>query len=182
MSLRTPPGVLRFVGVARKYCEVLETSASDREAWLESVLRALAALYSAALGLPEPIVESNYDAPEGFHMQYDEWLTHWNRLGEILGNARYHWAYCDPTEPSTSSQEPIIHDLADDLADIYGDVRSGLRVWDTIVEGFVPAVIWQWRFSFQNHWGSHAVSALRALHNLAYYRGLGPSFVKVDNA
>jgi len=182
MNLRKQPGVLRFVGVARKYCALLEAPANDREEWLQRVQSALASLYAAAFGLPEVSLENDDRVvPDSFHMTHEEWFAFWNLLGDLLGEARYHWAYFDPTEPRGSQEKPIIHDLADDLADIHRNVRSGLRAWDAN-EGYATHAIWNWQFDFQHHWGPHAVSALRALHNLVYFRGLPPSDTKADNA
>jgi hypothetical protein len=170
MALRSQPGVLRFVGIGRKYCETLDSPIKDRDEWIERLLRTLAALYAAAFALPDVSAEEcDCDVPNGLRVQHEEWHALWSRLGDALGDARYHWAYFDPTEPRSSQEEAIIHDLADDLADIYRDVQFGLRALEVNVEGYVPEAIWEWRYSFQHHWGHHAVSALRALHHLAYY-------------
>lgn len=49
--------------------------------------------------------------------------------------------------------------LSDDLLDIYFDVRRGLDLFPS------ASAVWEWRFSFEAHWGRHAVGALRALHH-----------------
>jgi hypothetical protein len=137
------------------------------------VLSALAGLYAAAFALPDvDIGNDDCVVPDRYKIRYEEWASLWNRLGELLGDARYHWGYFDPTEPRDSQEKPIIHDLADDLADIYRDIQDGLRTWDADVEGYGPHTIWTWRFNFQYHWGHHAVGAMRALHQLVFYRGL----------
>jgi hypothetical protein len=143
MVLQKQPEVLRFVGVARKYCDVLESPEQDRNAWLERVLKALAGLYTAALGLPH-VSPADHDSvePDSFRLCHEEWAEWWNRLGELLGNARFHWGYFDVTEPWESQDQPVIHDLADDLADIYCDVQSALRAWDTNVERYVAHAVW----------------------------------------
>ena len=183
MALHKQPEVFRFVGTARKYCAALESPAHDREVWLERVLSALASLYAAAFGLPDvSLADDDKVAPDNFRPRQEEWGESWNRLGEILGESRFHWAYFDVTEPSATQELAMLHDLADDLADIYCDVQRGLRAWDANAEGYVVHAVWNWRFSFQCHWGAHAVSALRALHRLAYWRGLGTSNAKENHA
>lgn len=176
-GLERRPEVLRFVGVARKYCESLRVPSADRDAWLLGVLAALAGLYAAAFGLPDvedvEVGDDDKVLPVNFDIGHEEWKQLWTQLGELLGSARYHWAYFDPTEPRGSKDEAIIHDLADDLADIDRNVRSGLKAWDTGEQGCLIHAIWTWRFQFEFHWGPHAVSALRALHQLAFSRGLG---------
>jgi hypothetical protein len=51
--------------------------------------------------------------------------------------------------------------LSDDLGDIYLDVEEGLQAWDS---GDRVDAVWRWRFTFDAHWGRHAVGALGALH------------------
>jgi hypothetical protein len=64
-------------------------------------------------------------------------------------------------------------DLADDLADIYRDIKPGLRAWDTEEEGYLDEVVFDWKLPhFGSHWGIHAVGAMRALHPLVFLRGL----------
>jgi hypothetical protein len=176
MVLRKQPEVLRFLGAARKYCDALESPAHDCNACVERVLRALAALYAAAFGLPDvSLTDDDRVVPDTFDLRHEEWAAWWNRLGELLGNARFHWGYFDVTEPRSSQEQPVIHDLADDLADIYCDVQRGLRAWDANAEAYARHTVWDWRFPFRVHWGVHAASALRALHQLAFFRGFGPS-------
>jgi hypothetical protein len=61
--------------------------------------------------------------------------------------------------------------LADDLADIWADLKQGLLALDA---GAPPEdVTWEWRLLFYAHWGRHATVALRALHARLAERG-GP--------
>lgn len=56
-------------------------------------------------------------------------------------------------------EEPVTGDLADDLADIYGDLAPGLVLYRS---GRSQEAADHWRFWFAVHWGEHATSALRA--------------------
>jgi hypothetical protein len=60
-----------------------------------------------------------------------------------------------------NSGELVTRSLADDLADIHGDLAAGLRSYDA---GQLDAAVWEWRFGFAHHWGAHAVNATRVLH------------------
>jgi hypothetical protein len=94
-------------------------------------------------------------------------------VGDLLGSQRGYWAYFDPTEPLDSTQEIIFGDLADDLADIYRDIKPGLRAWATSDDAYLSHIVFGWKIPlFGSHWGVHAVSALRALLPLAYLRGI----------
>lgn len=64
--------------------------------------------------------------------------------------------------------ELVVGSLSDDLGDIYEDLREGIDLLDS---GHACDAIWHWRFHYDNHWGDHAVDALRALHRLDTGRG-----------
>lgn len=60
------------------------------------------------------------------------------------------------------AETAVVADLADDVADIYRDLKEALLVLDG---GAKTEAQWNIRFSFLNHWGRHASSAISALHN-----------------
>ena len=60
-----------------------------------------------------------------------------------------------------SDESVVGGSLSDDLLDIHGDLQRGLVAWDA---GDQRGAVWDWRFHFEQHWGNHAVAALRALH------------------
>jgi hypothetical protein len=50
--------------------------------------------------------------------------------------------------------------LADDLTDIYRDLKTGLAEWEA---GHAEDAIWEWRFAYFSHWGRHATHAQSAI-------------------
>jgi len=58
-------------------------------------------------------------------------------------------------------EDPVVGDIADDLADIFSNVDRGLRAWEA---GRREEAVWEWGFYLACHWGEHATSAIRALH------------------
>jgi hypothetical protein len=60
-------------------------------------------------------------------------------------------------------EEPVQGSLTDDLSDIYHDLQEGIVLYEG--KKYNEAV-WSWKFSFETHWGSHAIDAARALHYL----------------
>jgi hypothetical protein len=66
----------------------------------------------------------------------------------------------DPTEVP-AEKAPVIGSLSDDLADIYGDVVTGLRAYR---QGDRARAVWEWSFWLHAHWGAHATGAMHALH------------------
>jgi len=146
--------VIEFVERARAYCAFVESAGvfgSVERLRKAAVL--LAELYAAGLQLPdvEPVdIDEKESKVE--HPRLD------------LGEAETYWEIFDPYELS----EPVAGSLADDLGDVYVDVRRGLALYDTNTgDGRVNA-IWDWRFNLHVHWGDHAVDALRALQRAIY--------------
>lgn len=70
----------------------------------------------------------------------------------------YHDTY-DPTD--LEDEDRVMSSLCDDLGDIYGDVATGLRAYES---GNAAAANWEWAFGLHAHWGAHATGAIRALH------------------
>lgn len=79
------------------------------------------------------------------------------RFGALPFN--YYATLCDPREICNS--EVTMGDLADDLADIWRDLKRGLGLYEM---GRHTAAAWDWRYSFRSHWARHATSALEALY------------------
>lgn len=78
-------------------------------------------------------------------------------LTALLGESDLYWEVFDPRDLS----DPVAGSLLDDLADIYRDLRRGLHILST---GSPDDAMWEWRFSFDTHWGNHATDAIRVLH------------------
>jgi hypothetical protein len=53
--------------------------------------------------------------------------------------------------------------LADDLADIYRDLKKGLELKSRSEPP--ETIIWGWRVLFYSHWGTHAIEALHVIHS-----------------
>lgn len=94
-------------------------------------------------------------------------------VSRALGQQETYWAYFDPSEPRDCEERPMLHSLADDLADIYRDLKPGLRAWEAGHDRYLETIVYNWKTpSFGIDWGLHAVSAMRALHPIAFLRGV----------
>ena len=90
-------------------------------------------------------------------MPDDEWSARFRRFGALPFNY-----YGDVDEPQKiPPSNPTTGDLADDLADIYRDIKEGLSLAEA---DHLPEAMYSWRESFRTHWGRHASSAIRVLH------------------
>jgi hypothetical protein len=55
--------------------------------------------------------------------------------------------------------------ITDDIGDIYRDLRRGLYQADS---GRPDEAVWEWRFSFETHWGSHVTNAIRVMQRMEH--------------
>ncbi len=162
----------KFGSVADRFCALVDTARSlDRAELLLQLYRILPVLLTEAIVLPdvdlygrdepddpnEDLSDNRVRAPMGT----DEWRELYQSLKEKFGDADVYWEVFDPTV----KEEAIAASLADDIADIYRDLKEGL-----VLAEKQPAspeqLIWDWRFGFYSHWGEHATGALRTLHSL----------------
>lgn len=174
MSIREHSDAAAFKAAAQRYCALFESEPSDADHWAAAVLSALAEVYAAAHRLPSfGLGEDASDIPDTFDVTTEEWRSVFGVVSRALGQQETYWAYFDPSEPRDSDERPIFHSLADDLADIYRDLKPGLRAWETGHDRYLEMIVYNWKTpSFGIHWGLHAVSAMRALHPIAFLRGV----------
>ena len=115
----------------------------------------LVELYASGLALPQsPASGEDVEADE---VSDAVWKAIYGRLGSLPFNC-----YGVVLEPhAVPPGEAVVGDVADDLADIYRDIKNGLSLWD---HGYEVEAVWHWRFHFGFHWGRHAADAIRVLH------------------
>jgi hypothetical protein len=143
----------RFALAARTFVAWAELPGSnDPYAEAVSARRIVTALIAAAIELPAGTC-GDQDAPD---LPDDEYQRVFKRFGALPFNA-----YSEFFNPlSVPPEEPVVADLADDLADIWRDVKSGLQLYDS---GSPESAAWHWSFHYSYHWGHHATGALYAL-------------------
>jgi hypothetical protein len=158
----------RFAALARKYCAIVESVTSlDRPQLLDQVYEILAGLIDAGVHLPgtdhgaNGIDDEASEDPHGAEvvaMSDDAWRELYHRLQHKLGDADLYWMVFD----ATKDREAIRGSLADDIADVYRDLKDGLAV---MAAGSISEAAWHWRLHFDSHWGLHAMNALKAIHD-----------------
>lgn len=139
-----------FFHTAAEFCRWAEGDPAAPDEEVATALRLLSGLYAQALELPTLFDEA--DAPG---LPHEEWLAIYKRFGSLPFN--HYAAYSAPYD--TEDPCPGIGDIADDLADIWRDLRGGLALYE---KGNRAAAAWEWRDSFNIHWGRHAAGALHA--------------------
>ena len=65
------------------------------------------------------------------------------------------------SDPTTTDNENLVADAIDDLADIVGDLRKTIATYEEVGpdDGH-----WDFRFSYQSHWGAHLRRLALYLH------------------
>jgi hypothetical protein len=173
MRIREHRDVVSFRLAAARYCQLLESAPTDADRWAGEVLAAVATLYACGHALPEFSVDSDADIPGEFSVSDDEWKQVYRIVQDVFGTQAFYRCYFDPSEPLDAKLVPCVGDLSDDLADIYRDIKPGMRAWDANDDGYLLKIVFDWKLPlFGSHWGVHAVSAMRALHPIVYLRGI----------
>ena len=143
-----------FALAVRHFCDWAQCASSTETAKSEMLTarRHLSSLYAKAVDLPR--FECEWEERS---LSSDDWSTVFKRFGRLP--VGYYGSVCDPLE--VPAEETALGDLADDLADIWRDLKEGLLLFD---EGDRDAGGASWQESFDTHWGEHAANALAVIH------------------
>lgn len=140
-----------FFDAAAAFCAWAESAPAVPEGELDTAIKMLSKLLALVHELPE-----TFDEEEAPGTPHEEWLAIYKRFGALPFN--YYASYSDPHLMEAPS--PGTGDVADDLADTWRDLKGGLALYR---KGSYAAAAWEWRESFNIHWGRHAAGALYAL-------------------
>lgn len=145
-----------FHSAALDYCAWCEQHRPEGPAdQAKMALELLARLYVSALNLPAS--QPDGEAPEVEEVTQDTWRSIYDSFEKMP--FCYYGVVLEPH--ALPPGEAGVGDLADDLADIYRDLKNGMNLWaaDHVVEA-----VWHWRKHFGFHWGRHVAAAVHALH------------------
>jgi hypothetical protein len=144
-----------FGPAATRFCAVIERAGTiTLRRWLIDLERTLSAVYASAAALPDvgPATDRGVQ-----RMSHEEWAALFEGLRDYLGDTDVYWMVFDVRNQASL----VSASLADDLADIYRELRSGL---EALHSGASPEdVLFDWRTSFETHWALHAHGALGAI-------------------
>jgi hypothetical protein len=141
-----------------RYCTIVETAEQwDRTTFTWAVAEALAGLMAAASRLA-PVQAPAVELPDG--PSSEAWVERFHGVQNALGDWADYWTTQGPF--GEEADTAVLLPLADDLADIWRDLKPGLL--GLAAGAPLDAALWDWRFTFYTHWGAHAVEALRVLH------------------
>jgi Domain of unknown function (DUF5063) len=151
-----------FHECVKEFCSWAESESDKPEVELVKALHLLSRLYSNALMLKMANCVTEHEA---IHISNEQWNIIFKRFGSLPFN--YYPDVDDITEIETPSTS--LGDVADDLADIYRDLKAGLWLYE---QGYELEADYEWKFNFNVHWGIHAVNAMNALHSYAMLKNI----------
>lgn len=157
--------VVEFVAAANEFCKYAEHASEIKgEEMLRILQRILPFLYLKASLLPslEPYFE---DGNEKFVTE-DDWFRIHNTFREQFGSADEYLEVFE--EKMKDSDVPVVASLAENIADIYQDLKDFLLLYQTGTLEVMNDAVWESKFNFENYWGQKLTNALRALHKFIY--------------
>lgn len=147
------PNVIKMTEVARDYCNLIERADITDSKWLEDMASILPQLHAAVAALGKADEVDHSMKPD-----LDARFELFAELREVLGSRDGYWMQFDVDHDGHS----MSGSLADDLTDIYCELKHGLKLMD-----LEPArALDDWRNGFHVHWGQHLVDAERHLYDL----------------
>jgi hypothetical protein len=150
----------RFVVVAKRFCSIVDSASDmDRTDFVAQIYRILPKIIDQAIEMPDVERSDRQQQKSLVSARQKEWERLYDSLKEKLGDWDLYRQVFDPTQDS----EAIFGSLADDIADIYRDLKKGLVLNETS-RNLPEDIIWEWRLLFHSHWGKHAIDALLAIH------------------
>jgi hypothetical protein len=160
-SLAMSRTLSEIVELARHYCALIESTAAGSPSWLGEVAELLPRLHAGISSLDG----LRCGAEVSLSPDLDARFEIFTRLREVLGERDPYWMEFD----RVGDCHAMTGSLADDLTDIYCELRHGLDLIDE-----EPArAVQDWLTGFDNHWGQHLVDAQRHLSVLASQDRLG---------
>jgi hypothetical protein len=153
--------VVEFVAVANEYCKYAEHASEIKSEELLIILqRLLPLLYLKATFIPEltPYFE---EGNEKFVTESDWSVVH-DSFRKKFGSANDYLEVFD--ERMKESEGPVVGSLAENMADIYQDLKDFILLYQTGTMEVMNDAIWESKQNFENYWGQKLVNALRAIH------------------
>ena len=153
--------VVEFTAVANEFCKYAEHAGEMKGDEIMSIMqRLLPLLYLKASFLPvlEPVFD---DGNEKFVTESDWYRVH-DAIKSKLGSANDYLELQDET--ISGDEGPLPASIAEDLADIYQDLKNFILLYQTGTNEVMNDAVWECRMNFESYWGIKLVNSLRAVH------------------
>ncbi len=151
------PGLFHDVAaLAKRYCDLIDLSGSDWHLWLREIASLLPRLQVAITSARV----SGRDVEHFDLMDLDARFELFSHLRRQLADRDGYWLEFDSTSDGVDA---MTGSLADDLTDIYCELKHGLLLYELDPDGAIAV----WSSGYDWHWGQHLIDANRHLAMLA---------------
>lgn len=157
--------VIEFVAVANEYCNIVENHAQvSRKVFIERMQKIFPLVYLKASLLPA-IDDEQVETPEKFvnEVEYNFLLS---KIGEKMGQFDSYQEVFD--EGMQYSETAIDASIADNICDIYQDLKDFLMAYRIGTVEIMVDALWECNNNFKTFWGQKLVNGLRAIHSVVY--------------
>ncbi len=142
-----------------QYFELIENCPSHtKEDFLVSCASLIPKLYVASQELPKP----KEIRDEDIEIDRSQIASPMANIMDLLGEDAWYDEVFDPIKDC----ELVKGCIADDLTDIYTDLKSGYIKWNKGTDEGMDEALWDWAFSLESHMGDHMVDVLRPIHRM----------------
>lgn len=157
--------VVEFVTVGVQYCSLLENMENTNQKEItDKLTKILPLLYLKANLLPEFEVEYEFFS-ETFVKEEDYNFV----LNQIYNTYKKDDSFLEVfADDMKYSDTPISASIAENLTDIYQDVKNFISIYELGVEESMAESLYGCIENFKLYWGQKLVNVLRALHWLKY--------------
>ncbi len=158
-----PRQVPMFWEDARAYCELIESLSKGKPShFYERLLTCMSWLAKSIDELPREY-SSTEEKYERCRMSHEEWTELAHQISSVVNPEIYRLVEADKDNPETVARVCMFWD---DLADIYRDLREGICLYGLGTEDGIREAVWQWKSSYEIHWGLHLFDALHTVHRI----------------
>lgn len=154
------PQAIELKALAQNYCSLVDGFDPSSRDWLSHVHELLPRLHAAVSTLNRLVPENAELMAIDLEARF-ELYTH---LKEYLGELDAYWMQYDVA----GDGQTMSGSLADDLTDIYCELKQGLRLYDDEPDRAVAG----WLQGYRLHWGQHLIDAERHLYDLSVSKRL----------
>ena len=161
--------VLEVITVANEFCLFIEeVDKYNKEFILSYLQKVLPLLYLKGSLLPDVKVE-NEEANERYVTE-EHWQNIYLALKKKLGKDDTYWNINNSDEISDNGTEikPIKASLAENLADIYQDLKDFLVLYQKPLTIAKENAVCECKNLFETHWGFRVVNTHKAVHYILF--------------
>ena len=155
-----------FVADAEAYFQLIDSFRDARpEALYTSLLERLSRLANSAVRIPFDMPETD-DAASTHVLTSDERASVSRLIHETVADDIVTLQERHPDDDPSEQSRRVMY--FDDLADLYSDLKDGLRCYATGTATGMSEGIWRWKWGYENHWGRHLMRALTTTHEICF--------------